>query len=180
MSLWVFVAFCWFCDICRFCRAGMSCRVNFYSLSGGGSIGTLPGVVPAAWGGPWRAWRAVRVVPKTRNYTYTRVKRLRTHRPCSMRLLVREVADLLTFGCAFNAHLVNGHQHLAQLRSIASEEAALEAQMSHGTMTLHSKNARKRLTQQSRAIHATLPQANPRPTLLARTSSLGEALPGCS
>ena len=52
----------------------MSCRVNFYSLSGGGSIGTLPGVVPAAWGGPWRAWRAVRVVPKTRNYTYTRVK----------------------------------------------------------------------------------------------------------
>jgi hypothetical protein len=25
----------------------MSCRVNVYSLSGGGSIGTLPGVVPA-------------------------------------------------------------------------------------------------------------------------------------
>ena len=67
MSLWVFVAFCWSCDICHFCRAGMSCRVNFYSLSGGGSIGTLPGVVPAAWGGPWRARRAVRAAPKTRN-----------------------------------------------------------------------------------------------------------------
>ena len=74
MSLLVFVAFCVLCDICHFCRAGMSCRVNVYSLSGGGSIGTLPGVVPAAWGGPWRARRAVRAAPKTRNYTSTRVK----------------------------------------------------------------------------------------------------------
>ena len=52
----------------------MSCRVNVYSLSGGGSIGTLLGVVPAAWGGPRRARRAVRAAPKTRNYTHTRVK----------------------------------------------------------------------------------------------------------
>ena len=61
-----FLAFCVLCDICHFCRAGMSCRVNFYSLSGGGSIDWVPGVVPAAWGGPWRAWRAVRAAPKTK------------------------------------------------------------------------------------------------------------------
>ena len=52
----------------------MSYRVDSYSLSDGGSIGTLPGVVPAAWGGQRRARRAVRAAPKTRNYTYTRVK----------------------------------------------------------------------------------------------------------
>ena len=44
-----------------------SYRVNAYSLSGGGSIDWVPGVVPAAWGGPRRAWRAVRAAPKTGN-----------------------------------------------------------------------------------------------------------------
>ena len=63
-----------FYDICQLCRAGMSCRVNIYSLSGGGSIGILPGVVPAAWGGLWRARRAVRAAPKTRNCITSRVK----------------------------------------------------------------------------------------------------------
>ena len=51
----------------------MSYRVDSYSLSGGGSIDWVPGVVPAAWGGPWRAWRAVRAAPKTRNWSSTRV-----------------------------------------------------------------------------------------------------------
>ena len=74
MSLWVFSRFVCFCDICHFRRAGMSYRVNAYSLSGGGSIDWVPGVVSAAWGGLWRAWRAVRAAPKTRNYTSTRVK----------------------------------------------------------------------------------------------------------
>ncbi len=75
MSLRVFLAFVCFYDICQLCRAGMSCRVNIYSLSGGGSIGTLPGVVPAAWGGLWRARRAVRAAPKTRNCITSRVKK---------------------------------------------------------------------------------------------------------
>ena len=60
----VFVSFC---EFVIFCRAGMSYRVNAYSLSGGGSIDWVPGVVSAAWGGLWRAWRAVRAAPKTRN-----------------------------------------------------------------------------------------------------------------
>ena len=73
ISLWVFSRFVCFCDICHSRRAVMSYRVNAYSLSGGGSIDWVPGVVPAAWGGPWRAWRAVRAAPKTRNYISTRV-----------------------------------------------------------------------------------------------------------
>ena len=73
MSLWVFSRFVSFCEFVIFCRAGMSYRVNAYSLSGGGSIDWVPGVVSAAWGGLWRAWRAVRAAPKTRNYTSTRV-----------------------------------------------------------------------------------------------------------
>ena len=54
---------------CHFRRAGMSYipRVDSYSLSGGGSIDWVPGVVPAAWGGPRRAWRTVRAAPKTGN-----------------------------------------------------------------------------------------------------------------
>ena len=74
-SLWVSVRFCAFCAFGHVGRAGMSYRVNVYSLSGGGSIGTLPGVVPAAWGGPWRARRAVRAAPKTRNCGSSRVLR---------------------------------------------------------------------------------------------------------
>ena len=74
MSLRVFLAFVCFHDICQLRRAGMSCRVNIYTLSGGGSIGILPGVVPAAWGGLWRARRAVRAAPKTRNCITSRVK----------------------------------------------------------------------------------------------------------
>jgi hypothetical protein len=74
LSLWVFVAFVSFSDICHFRCAGMSCRVDSYSLSGGGSIGTLPGVVPAAWGGPRRARRAVRAAPKTGHCGTSKVK----------------------------------------------------------------------------------------------------------
>jgi hypothetical protein len=75
ISLWVFSRFVCFCDICHFRRAGMSYRVDSYSLSSGGSIDWVPGVVPAAWGGPWRAWRAVRAAPKTRNCGTSRVKK---------------------------------------------------------------------------------------------------------
>ena len=64
---------CAFVTFGHFRRAGMSYRVNAYSLSGGGSIDWVPGVVPAAWGGPRRARRAVRAAPKTRNCTHTRV-----------------------------------------------------------------------------------------------------------
>ena len=73
ISLGVFVAFVMFCDICHFRRAGMSYRVNAYSLSGAGSIDWVPGVVSAAWGGLWCARRTVRAAPKTRNYGPTRV-----------------------------------------------------------------------------------------------------------
>ena len=54
---WRFVSFCEFVmSVVPACRVeSMSIH---YSLSGGGSIGTLLGVVPAAWGGPQRAWRA--------------------------------------------------------------------------------------------------------------------------
>ena len=55
----------------------MSREVNVYTKGGGGSIGWVPGVVPAAWGGPGRARGAVRAVPKTRNYDTTRVKNTR-------------------------------------------------------------------------------------------------------
>ena len=55
----------------------MSREVNVYTKGGGGSIGLVPGVVPAAWGGPGRARGAVRAVPKTEDLAHTRVKGLR-------------------------------------------------------------------------------------------------------
>ena len=51
----------------------MSREVNVYTKGGGGSIGLVPGVVPAAWGGPGRARGAVRAVPKTEDLAPTRV-----------------------------------------------------------------------------------------------------------
>jgi len=51
----------------------MSREVNVYTKGGGGSIGLVPGVVPAAWGGPGRARGAVRAVPKTEDFARTRV-----------------------------------------------------------------------------------------------------------
>ena len=51
----------------------MSREVNVYTKGGGGSIGLVPGVVPAAWGGPGRARGAVRAVPKTEDLAHTRV-----------------------------------------------------------------------------------------------------------
>ena len=56
----------------------MSREVNVYTKGGGGSIGLVPGVVPAAWGGPGRARGAVRAVPKTEDLARTRVKK-RSH-----------------------------------------------------------------------------------------------------
>ena len=46
----------------------MSREVHVYTKGGVDSIDWVPGVVPAAWGGPGRARGAVRAVPKTRNY----------------------------------------------------------------------------------------------------------------
>ena len=56
----------------------MSREVNVHTKGGGGSIGLVPGVVPAAWGGPGRARGAVRAVPKTEDFAYSssRVKGL--------------------------------------------------------------------------------------------------------
>ena len=51
----------------------MSREVNVYTKGGGGSIGLVPGVVPAAWGGPGRAQGAVRAAPKIKNCGTTRV-----------------------------------------------------------------------------------------------------------
>jgi hypothetical protein len=54
----------------------MSREVNVYTKGGEGSIGLVPGVVPAAWGGPGRARGAVRAVPKTEDLARTRVKKV--------------------------------------------------------------------------------------------------------
>ena len=63
-----------FCDFGHVGRVSMSREVNVYTKGGGGSIGLVPGVVPAAWGGPGRARGAVRAVPKTEDFARTRVK----------------------------------------------------------------------------------------------------------
>jgi hypothetical protein len=73
---WRLCACMLFVDCCQFRRAGMSYRVYYYSLSGGGSIDWVPGVPLAAWGGPRRTQGAVRAAPKMEDLARTRVNTL--------------------------------------------------------------------------------------------------------
>ena len=73
----------------------MSREVHVYTIGGGGSIDWVPGVVPAAWGGPRRAWRAVRAAPKTRNYETTRVLTRATGAPAHDRTTRTDISSLI-------------------------------------------------------------------------------------